>query len=80
MTTKTALFKLDDSSNPGQARVRVIKRLNTGEARATKAVTGYDLYRVEVLEVTKPSSFAANPRPGQKRTVSAKHLTFQKEG
>ena len=77
MTTTTALFQLDDSDNPGQARVKILQKLITSQARAVKAVTGYDLYRVEVLEVTKPSTFASNPRPGQKQSVSAKHLTFQ---
>ena len=77
MATKIALFKLDDSDNPGQARVKVLQMLSTAQARAVKAMTGYDLYHVEVLEVTKPSTFAANPKPGKKLSVSAKHLTFQ---
>ena len=77
METTTALFKLDDSDNPGQARVKVLQKMVTSEAKAVKAMTGFDLYRVEVLEVTKPSTFASNPKPGQKQSVSAKHLTFQ---
>ena len=77
MATRTAMFKLDDSDNPGQARVKVLQKLSTTEARAVKAMTGHDVYRIEVLEVTQPSTFAANPKPGQKRSVSAKHLTFQ---
>ena len=40
-------------------------------------MTGHDLYRVEVVAVTKPSTFAANPKPGKKQSVSTKHLTFQ---
>ena len=77
VAAKTALFKLDDSDNPGQAEVKVLQKLSTAEAKAVKAVTGHDLYRVEVVAVTKPSTFAANPKPGQKQSVSAKHLTFQ---
>ena len=77
MEIKRALFNLDDSGNPGQARVKLLQKLDSAQARSVKAFTGHDIYRVEVLEVTKPSTFAANPKPGQKRSVSAKHLTFQ---
>ena len=73
-----ALFKLDDSNDPGQAQVKVLQRLGTAQAKAIKKWTGYDLYRVEIIEVTKPSSCAANPKPGQKKSVSEKHLTFQR--
>ena len=74
---RTALFKLDDSDNPGQVEVKVLQKLHTAEAKAVKAMTGHDVYSVEVVAVTKPSTFAANPKPGKKQSVSAKHLTFQ---
>ena len=77
VVAKAALFKLDDSDNPGQAEVKVLRKLSTAEAMADKALTGHDLYRVEIVAVTKPSTFAANPKPGQKQNISAKHLTFQ---
>ena len=76
MTVTTAIFKLDDGIDPGEAVVRVLKQLHTQEAQAVKAFTGYDLYQVEVLEIPKPSTFAANPKVGTKKKVSARHLRF----
>ncbi len=77
MAIQNALFKLDDGDNPGWAKVKVLQKLDTAQARAIKAVTGYDLYRVEVLGVEKPSTFASNPKPGKKLSVSEKHLKFE---
>lgn len=74
MLAGTAIFKLDDGDNPGQALVKVLRKLTTQQAQAIKALTGHDTYRVEVVEVTKASTFAANPNPGKKMDVSAKHL------
>ncbi len=76
MTATTAIFKLDDGEDPGEAVVRVLKQLHTQEAQAIKGLTGCDLYQVEVLEVLKRSAFAANPKVGTKKKVSAKHLRF----
>ena len=77
MTTRTAVYRLDDSDNPGEAIVKVIKQLVTAQAQAVKTFTGHDTYQVECVEVTKPSTFAANPKPGKRQNVSTKHLTFK---
>ena len=66
MTANMAMFRLDDGDDPGQAVVKVLKKLNTQQARTIKALTGHDIYRVEVVEVTKPSTFASNPQTWQK--------------
>lgn len=74
-----ALFKLDDTPTPGLATVKLLGRKNGPEARAVKAMTGFELWNIEVVEVVRPSAAAmkTGARPGQRKSVSAKHLIFQ---
>jgi hypothetical protein len=48
------------------------------ESEAVKAMTGFDLWNIEVLEIVRPSTadMKTSARPGQKKSVSAKHLIF----
>lgn len=75
----SALFKLDDTKTPGLARVKVLGKETNAQATAVKAATGFDLYRIEVIEVVSPSkaSMRTTAEPGQKKVVSAKHLIFE---
>lgn len=75
----TALFKLDDTADPGLARVRVLRKLATAQAETVKALTGHDIYQCQVMEIVKPSaaSVSSGAKPGQKKTISAKHLRFE---
>ena len=76
MALEQAVFRLDDGDNPGEAIVKVHTKLDTQQARTIKAITGYDLYRIEIQEITKPSTFAANPKVGKVMAVSEFHLEF----
>jgi hypothetical protein len=75
----TALFRLDDTDEPGLARVRVLGKLATAQARTVKALTGHDIYRCEVIEIVKPSiaPVSSPAKPRQKQTISGKHLDFE---
>lgn len=65
---QTARFRLDDTDNPGWAKVRILKQV--------KGVVGLPTYEVEVLEVIKPSC-ARTPRRGSKLTVAARDFGGQ---
>ena len=81
----SALFKLDDTEAPGLALVKVLGKQNDAQTAAVKAATGCDLYRdlyrIEVVRIVNPSnaSMKTTAKPGQKKTVSAKHLIFLSE-
>lgn len=79
VSTTTALFRLDDTEDPGLARVRVLSKSATSEAHIVKALTGHDIYKCEVIEIVKPStaSVSSPAKPGQKKTISDKHLNFE---
>ena len=62
-----ALFQLDDSAEPGLVRVRLL-----GKARI---VAGRQIWKVEVLEVVKPSF--RRVKVGQKLEVAETLLQFQ---
>ena len=74
---QTVEYRLDDSDDPGYALAKVLKKLETPAAKAVKAVYGYEVYRIEILEVVKPSFAGKRLKPGTKRDISAKHLTVQ---
>ncbi len=75
----TALFRLDDTDDPGLARVRVLAKLTTAQAKSIKARTGHDIYKCEVIEIVKSSaaSVSSPAKPRQKKTISDKHLEFE---
>jgi hypothetical protein len=54
-------FKLDDSENPGYARVKILSQ--------NKKMLPAKVYRVEVIEITKPS-LIRGCKVGQKLTVN----------
>lgn len=64
------LFKLDDSSTPGWARVKLL-----GEARP---VGPGRVYRVEVIGVLRPDVDGRSPKLGSKRTVAARNLAGER--
>lgn len=61
-----ASLQLDDSPNPGSAKVRLIEPV--------RFVNGYQCWKVEILEVTKPSPYLTIG-VGQKFDVTEKHLS-----
>lgn len=61
----TARFRLDDTDDPGWARVRILA--------TTEGILGLPTYRVEVLEVLKAGA-SRSPRRGSKLTVAAVDL------
>ena len=60
------IFKVDDSSNPGLAKVKILKR--------TRVILGKAVFSVEVLEVIRPST-SRKLKVGQKLEVSEKLLS-----
>jgi hypothetical protein len=65
-TNDTPFFKLDDSTDPGYARVQLKK--------PKFKILGYQCWQAKVTEITKPSSFH-NVKVGTTLTVSEKLLT-----
>ena len=63
-------FNFDDGKPPGLAKARVVKATR-------KYITG-QLYRIEILEIIRPSSWTPpirSPRIGSKREVVERHLS-----
>jgi hypothetical protein len=67
----TALFKLDDTADPGLARVRLLSE-NTQPSQ----VLPWKVWKVEVLEVVKPSTASMRSRVkiGARKDIGEKHL------
>jgi hypothetical protein len=71
---RTAIYKLDDSPEPGLARVRVL-----GETSVAFKGEERTLYRIQVLDIIRPSSLSdGRVRVGQRRNVSGDHLTEER--
>lgn len=60
-----ARFRLDDTDDPGWARVRILEQV--------PGILGLPTYRVEVVDVIKPGC-SRSPRRGSKLTVAAVDL------
>lgn len=60
MSDQTKLYKIDDSDNPGIARVKILSK--------GKRFMGKQLFKIEVVEIVRPSTFAGC-RVGSKKTV-----------
>ena len=74
-----ALFKLDDTRMPGWAKVKLLGRDTGRQARAIKAALGHDLWKIEMLEIIRPSpikSLNRGVKRGRKIVVSEAHLIF----
>jgi hypothetical protein len=67
----TALFKLDDTDDPGLARVRILS-----EDTQLAHVLPWKVWKVEVLEVVKPSTarMKSQVKIGTRKEVAEKHL------
>ena len=67
----TALFKLDDTDDPGLARVRLLS-----EDTQLAQVLPWKVWKVEVLEVVKPSTarMKSQVKIGTRKEVAEKHL------
>ncbi len=65
---ETAIFKLDDSSTPGLAKVELLKQ--------KPAIMGRRIFKVRVLEVVKPSTMR-RCKVGQTLDVAESHLEFR---
>ncbi len=55
-------YTLDDSDNPGIAKIELIK--------PKFKMLGYTCWNVKVIEVIKRSTFAGNPKVGKTETIS----------
>ena len=67
---REAVFCLDDSENPGLAKVELIEMTGIGP-------TGQRLWKVQVLEIIKPSF--RRVRKGQILVISERHLKIVQE-
>jgi hypothetical protein len=67
----TALFKLDDTDDPGLARVRLLS-----EDTELAHLLPWKVWKVEVLEVVKPSTsrMKSQVKIGSGKKVAEKHL------
>ena len=67
----TALFKVDDTDDPGLVRVRLLS-----ENTKLSGVLPWKVWKVEVLEVVKPSSASmkSQARIGARKNVGETHL------
>jgi hypothetical protein len=67
----TALFKMDDTDDPGLARVRLLS-LNSELSR----LAPWNIWKVVVLEVVKPSTarMKSQVKVGGRKQVADKHL------
>ena len=67
----TALFKVDDTDDPGLVRVRLLS-----ENTKLSGVLPWKVWKVEMLEVVKPSTaeMKSAARIGTRKDVGEKHL------
>jgi hypothetical protein len=67
----TALFKLDDTDDPGLARVRILS-----EDTELAHLLPWKVWKVEVLEVVRPSTarMKSQVKIGSRKKVAEKHL------
>lgn len=67
----TALFKLDDTDNPGLARVKLLR-----ENSQLSNVLPWKVWKAEVLEIVKPSTanMKSRVKVGKRMDVGEKNL------
>ena len=74
-----ALFKLDDTRMPGWVKVKLLGKDTGREAKAIKKALGWDVWKIEMLEIIRPSpikSLNRGVRSGRKLAVSEVNLIF----
>lgn len=71
---ETVLFRLDDTANPGLAKVKLIKK-----NERLSAALPWDIWQVEAIEIVKPSTakIKSSLKVGGKKELGSRHFVIE---